>query len=338
MTKKRVFSGIRPTGEFHLGNYFGALRTWVDLVENYECIYSVVDYHAITTPFDPKEMPLTIFNSMASLLAIGLSPENCSLMLQSDVPEHTELAWVLSCIAPLGQMERMTQFKEKSQQSPENINLGLLSYPALMASDIIVYRAQAVPVGDDQVQHLELTRDLTRKFNNQYGEFFPDPEPILSKTPRLMGLDGKSKMSKSLGNHISLFEQPDVLQKKVLTAVTDENRKRRSDPGNPDICNIFALHNIFSSAEEVETVNRECRTAGIGCVDCKKMLLTHVEPFIAPFRDRYTELQNKPAEVHEAFQEGAKRCRPIARETVDGVKQRMGLGSHAVSQQSVTAS
>ncbi len=328
MTQKRVFSGIRPTGEIHLGNYFGALRNWVDLTGSYNCIYCVVDYHAITTPFEASEMPQTVFNSMASLMAVGLSPDNCSLVVQSDVKEHTELAWILSCIAPLGQMERMTQFKEKSNQAPENINLGLLSYPALMASDIMVYRAEAVPVGDDQIQHLELTRDLTRKFNNAYGEFFPDPEPILSKTPRLMGLDGKAKMSKSLGNHISLFEEADTLNKKVMTAVTDENRKRRTDPGNPDICNIFALHNIFSEKDEIETINTECRSAGIGCVDCKKILLTHVEPFIEPFRTKYNDLQAQPDQVKSAFADGAAKSRPLAEETVAGVKERMGLGKH----------
>lgn len=326
--KQRVFSGIRPTGEVHLGNYFGALRNWVDIVDKYDCIYAVVDYHALTTPFDPREMPQQVFNTMASLMAIGLSPDRCSLIVQSDVPEHAELAWVLSCIAPLGQMERMTQFKEKAQQDPENINLGLLAYPALMSADILIYQAEVVPVGDDQVQHLELARDLARKFNNLYGEKLPEPEYMLTPTPRITGLDGKRKMSKSLGNHISLFEEPDSLRKKMMSAVTDENRKRRSDPGNPDICNIYALHNIFSEQETIDHVNQECRVAGIGCVDCKKMLLNNLEPFIEPYRNRYQELQTNTGEVYDAMAAGAERCRPIAQETVQNVKDCLGIGGN----------
>ena len=266
---------------------------------------------------------------MAALIASGLTPDKCSLVFQSDINQHTELAWILSCIAPLGLMERMTQFKEKSQQTTQdNVNLGLLAYPALMAADILVYRAEAVPVGEDQVQHLELTRDLARKFNNAYGEYFPEPQPILSQTPRLMGLDGKSKMSKTLNNHISLFEEADSLNKKIMTAVTDENRKRRSDPGDPDICNIFSLHKIFSTAEEVEMINRDCRTAGIGCVDCKKILLGHAEPFICPFREKYHELAAKPDMVYDAARDGAARCQPIAKETMDNVKERLGIRTH----------
>ncbi|RJP33806.1 MAG: tryptophan--tRNA ligase [Candidatus Omnitrophota bacterium] len=328
MNRKRIFSGIRPTGEIHLGNYFGALRNWVDLMHQYDCVYGVVDYHAITTPFEAKTMPQMVFNTMAALIAVGLDAEKCMMMVQSDVPEHTELAWILSCLAPLGQMERMTQFKEKSQQDPENINLGLLAYPALMAADILIYRADVVPVGDDQVQHLELTRDLARKFNNAFGDYFPEPQPLLTPTPRIMGLDGKAKMSKTLNNHISLFEESDVLQQKIMTAVTDENRKRRNDPGNPDICNIFSLHNIYSKNDEVQMIDRECRVAGIGCVDCKKILHGHLETSIAPFRDRYKELHEKPDEVRDIAREGAKRCLPIAQETLQEVKSRLGIGKH----------
>ncbi|MFB3787182.1 MAG: tryptophan--tRNA ligase [bacterium] len=325
MNKSRIFSGIRPTGGIHIGNYFGALRNWVQLQDSYDCVFGVVDYHALTTPFEPAAMPRLCFDMMAALLAAGLNPDRCALIFQSDVPEHTELAWILSCIAPLGQMERMTQFKDKSQQTPENINLGLLSYPALMAADILIYRANAVPVGEDQVQHLELTRDLARKFNNAYGEFFPEPEALLTETPRIMGLDGKNKMSKSLDNHISLFEPADTLQQKIMTAVTDENRKRRSDPGNPDVCNIFSLHKIFSTPEEVAMIDRECRVAGIGCVDCKKILLSHMEPFIAPLRDKHQALQDNPDMVYDIAEQGVNRCRPIAQETMAGVKERLGI-------------
>ncbi len=328
MTRKRIFSGIRPTGDFHLGNYFGALRNWVELMEQYDCVYGVVDYHAITTPFDPNTMPEMVFNALAAMISVGLDPEKCSMMIQSDVPEHTELAWILSCLAPLGQMERMTQFKEKSQQDPENINMGLMAYPALMAADILIYRAEVVPVGDDQVQHLELTRDLARKFNNAFSEYFPEPQPLLTQTPRIMGLDGKSKMSKTLNNYISLFEEPDILRQKIMTAVTDENRKRRSDPGNPHICNIFSMHKLFSTEEEIQMVNRECRTAGIGCVDCKKVLLENMEPFLAPFREKYKELHAHPDQVYDVANQGAERCRPIAQETLNEVKTALGIGTH----------
>ncbi len=326
MNRKRVFSGIRPTGELHLGNYFGAIENWVRLTDEYDCIYGVVDLHALTTPFDSQTLPEVTFNTMAALMAAGLDPEKCRLMVQSEIHEHSELAWVLSCISPLGQMERMTQFKDKSQQDPDNINLGLLAYPSLMAADILIYRADAVPVGEDQVQHLELARDLARKFNYTFSEFFPEPEAILTKTPRIMGLDGKTKMSKTKDNYISLFEEPETLRRKIMTAVTDENRKRRTDPGNPDICNIYAMHNIFSTQEEIDMVNQECRNAGIGCVDCKKLLMTHLEPFIEPFRSRYQELQNNPSEVHAAVEEGIESVRRVAQETLEGVKSRIGLG------------
>lgn len=325
MSKKRVFSGIRPTGEIHIGNYFGALRNWVAIQDQYECVYAVVDYHALTTPFDAAEMPKLIFDMLAALLACGIDPQKSILMVQSDIKEHTELAWVLSCLAPLGLMERMTQFKDKSQQSPENINLGLLAYPALMAADILIYRADAVPVGEDQVQHLELTRDLARKFNNAYGEYFPEPAPLLTPTPRIMGLDGKAKMSKSLNNHISLFEPYESLKQKIMTAVTDENRKRRNDPGNPEICNIFSLHTIFSKKEEVETINRECRTAGVGCVDCKKTLLGNAEEFLCPFREKYETLHKQPEIVYQIAEKGAQQARPIAHETMTEVKKRLGI-------------
>lgn len=326
-----MFSGIRPTGDFHLGNYFGALRNWVKLIDEYDCIYGVVDYHALTTPFEAQILPRAVFNSVASLMSVGLDPARCTLIVQSDIPEHTELGWILSCLAPLGQMERMTQFKEKSQQTPENINLGLLAYPALMAADIMIYRSDAVPVGEDQVQHLELTRDLARKFNNAYGETFPEPEAILTDTPRIMGLDGKSKMSKSLNNHISLYEESDSLKTKIMTAVTDENRKRRHDPGNPDVCNIYSLHNLFSTEEEKQEINVECRRAGIGCVDCKKILLNHMEEFITPFRDRHHHLVKHPEKVHEAATQGAAKAHPLAQETMEMVKSRMGIGQHAAA-------
>lgn len=268
--KKRLFSGIQPSGEVHIGNYLGAIKNWVGMIDRYDCIFCIVDYHAITVEYDPKEMQNRIINAAAVNIAAGLDPNKCILFVQSHVPEHTELAWILNTVTPMGHLERMTQFKDKAKQHRDNINAGLFTYPVLQAADILVYKAEAVPIGEDQVQHIELAREIARKFNSRYGEIFPDPKEILSDAPRIMGIDGKTKMSKSRDNYISLVESSESIWKKLSTAVTDENRKRRTDPGNPEICNLFTLHKHYSSIEQIERINRECRTAEIGCVECKK--------------------------------------------------------------------
>lgn len=323
--KKRLFSGIQPSGDVHIGNYLGAIKNWVRMIEQYDCIFCIVDYHAITIEYDPKEMQRRILNAAAVNIAAGLDPNLCSIFVQSYVPEHTELAWILNTITPIGHLERMTQFKDKSKQHRENINAGLFTYPVLQTADILLYKGEAVPVGEDQVQHIELAREIARKFNLRYGETFPDPQEVLSAAPRIMGLDGKTKMSKSLGNYISLVETPESIWKKLSTAVTDENRKRRTDPGNPEICNLFTLHKHFSKKEQIDRINVVCRTAEIGCIECKKILSENIVEALTPIRFRYEQLISNPEHLLDILHTGAKKCQFIADNTMSEVKKKMGL-------------
>ncbi len=327
MQQRRVFSGMQPTGEAHLGNYLGALRQWVALQEQAECIFSVVDYHAITVEYDPAELPRRVFDMAVSFLAAGLDPDRCTMFVQSDVPEHTELTWVLNTVAPVGELERMTQYKDKTE-GMESIPAGLLNYPILMAADILLYRATHVPVGEDQLQHLELSREVARRWNRQYsgGEpFFPEPQPVMGDAGRIRGLDGQAKMSKSRGNTVGMLDEPEAVWQRVRTAVTDPQRVRRSDPGRPEECNVFALHRYFTPEPELARIDRECRSAGIGCVDCKRMLAEGIAREFAPMRERAAEYRARPERVREILGDGAARCRALARETMQGVRERMGL-------------
>jgi len=323
--KKRLFSGIQPSGDVHIGNYLGAIRNWVQMIEQYDCIFCIVDYHAITIEYDPKEMQRCILNAAAVNIAAGLDPNRCTIFVQSYVPEHTELAWILNTITPMGHLERMTQFKDKSKQHRENINAGLFTYPVLQTADILLYKGEAVPVGEDQIQHIELAREIARKFNLRYGETFPDPQEVLSAAPRIMGLDGKTKMSKSLGNYISLVETPESIWKKLSTAVTDENRKRRTDPGNPEICNLFTLHKHFSKKEQIDRINVVCRTAEIGCIECKKILSDNIVEALTPIRYRYEQLIKDTTYLLDLLHTCAKKCKNIAENTMSEVKKKMGL-------------
>jgi tryptophanyl-tRNA synthetase len=323
--KKRLFSGIQPSGEVHIGNYLGAIKNWTTLLDDYDCIFSIVDYHAITVEYDPDEMQKRIINAAATNIAAGLDPERCIIFVQSQVPEHTELTWILNTLTPMGILERMTQFKDKSRQNEKNINVGLFDYPVLQTADILLYKGSTVPIGEDQVQHVELSREIARKFNTRYGELFPEPQHLLSNAPRIMGLDGKNKMSKSMNNYISLIEEPDAIWKKLSRAVTDENRKRRDDPGNPDICNVFNLHKYFSNESEIERINKECRTAEIGCIDCKKILSDNMIKELEPIREKSLELINNPDQVKDTLNTGAEKCQKIAKETMSEVRSLMGL-------------
>ncbi len=323
--KKRLFSGIQPSGEVHIGNYLGAIKNWVGMIDRYDCIFCIVDYHAITVEYDPKEMQTRIINAAAVNIAAGLDPNKCILFVQSHVPEHTELAWILNTVTPMGHLERMTQFKDKAKQHRDNINAGLFTYPVLQAADILVYKAEAVPIGEDQVQHIELAREIARKFNSRYGEIFPDPKEILSDAPRIMGIDGKTKMSKSRDNYISLVESSESIWKKLSTAVTDENRKRRTDPGNPEICNLFTLHKHYSSFEQIERINRVCRTAEIGCIECKKILSENIIKALSPIREKYEELIKDKHSIIDILHEGAKKCKNMAEITMAEVRRQMGL-------------
>jgi tryptophanyl-tRNA synthetase len=321
----RVFSGIQPSGELHIGNYLGAVRNWVRLQETHECIFSIVDLHAITQPYEPSQLAERTFDMAVGLLAAGLDPEKCTLFVQSHVPQHTALMWAFNTVAPLGELERQTQFKDKSARM-ESVPAGLLNYPVLQAADILLYRADVVPVGEDQVQHLELAREIARRFNARFGEaYFPEPQPMLTGATRVLGLDGQAKMSKSLGNTIGILEDPASVWEKLRPAVTDPARKTRKDPGNPDICNIFGLHKHFSAAETVAEVAAKCRAAAFGCLDCKRILADNMLAHLAPMRERAAALRARPERVREVLAAGAARCRVLAAETMAGVDRLMGF-------------
>jgi tryptophanyl-tRNA synthetase len=321
----RVFSGIQPTGDIHIGNYVGALKQWVALVDRYECIYSVVDYHAIIVEYDTATMADRCLNAALILIACGLDPTKCHVMIQSHVPQHTELGWIFNTVTPVGDAERMTQFKEKSRQNRSNINMGLMDYPVLQAADILVYRAGYVPVGEDQVQHIELAREIVRKFNIRYGEVFPEPQPILSAAPRIMGLEGSNKMSKTLNNYIGLLEDDKSIWEKLRTAVTDVARVRRTDKGNPDVCNIYTMHKAFSTSPEQEELAAGCRSAGIGCIDCKKVLFRNMVAELTPIRERALALRKDPDYVMDVVRKGAGECQKMAGETMEMVRSALGL-------------
>jgi tryptophanyl-tRNA synthetase len=323
----RIFSGIQPSGELHIGNYLGAVKNWVALQGQFESIFCIVDYHAIIGSYEPEQLRLRRQDMAVSLLAAGIDPERCALFVQSAVPEHTELAWIFNTITPLGELERQTQFKDKSAKQ-ESINAGLLNYPVLQAADILLYRADRVPVGEDQVQHLELSRVIARRWNAAFsGEpgYFPEPQPLLTATRRIMGLDGQTKMSKSMGNTIGLIEEPDAIWNKLRPAMTDPARVKKTDPGTPEICNIYHLHKAFSPPATVEHVAMQCSTAGWGCIDCKKVLHASMEAELVPIRVRAKELVAKPSLVSDSLAAGADHCRKLARETLGVVRERMGI-------------
>ena len=325
VTSKRVFSGIQPSGELHIGNYLGAVRNWVRLQDEHDCLFSIVDLHAITQPYDPAALATLTLDMAVSLFAVGLDPDKCIVFVQSHVAEHTELNWLLTSVAPLGELERQTQFKDKAQRQ-ESVALGLLAYPVLQAADVLLYKASLVPVGEDQVQHLELMREIARRWNARYAhDFFPEPQPLLTNTKRVLGLDGKAKMSKSLGNTIGLFESPEAIWEKLRPAATDPARKTRKDPGTPEICNIFTLHQGFSPSDTIVEVAQKCRTAGWGCLDCKRVLADNMVKTLGPMRERAAELKREPARVLDTLRDCANRARALAQRTLGEVRDKMGF-------------
>ena len=322
-----IFSGIQPSGELHIGNYLGAVKNWVGLQHRQMSLFCIVDYHAITQPYEPAHLRQRTHELALTLLAAGLDPAVCTVFVQSRVPEHTELAWIFNTVTPLGELERQTQFKDKASRH-ESVPAGLLNYPVLQAADILLYRADAIPVGEDQVQHLELSRVIARNWNAKFSPgFFPEPQPLLAPTRRIMGLDGQAKMSKSLGNTIGLLESPEEIWAKLRPAVTDPARQRKTDPGNPEICNIFSLHKAFSPPETVQHVDTQCRTAGWGCIDCKQVLQTAMVAELTPIRSRADDLKAHPAAVTDALDRGADHARTMARATMGPVKEHMGLSA-----------
>lgn len=321
----RVFSGIQPSGELHIGNYLGAVQNWVRLQREYDCLFCVVDLHAVTQAYEAEALAERTRQMAAGLFAAGVDPATCIVFVQSHVPEHTELSWLLTTVTPLGELERQTQYKDKAQRQ-ESVLAGLLNYPVLQTADVLLYKATLVPVGEDQIQHLELMREIARRWNARFGQgFFPEPQPRLSTAKRVLGLDGQAKMSKSLGNTIGLLEPPESVWEKLRPAATDPARKTRKDPGDPDKCNIYTMHQGFSPPETLATVARNCRTAGWGCLDCKRVLADNMIAELAPVRERAAALAARPAEVDRQLAAGAARARAIARDTMREVRRRMGF-------------
>jgi len=321
----RIFSGIQPSGELHIGNYLGAVKNWAELQRSYESFFCVVDYHAITTPYEPADLRIRRREMMVSLLAAGLDPSKATIFIQSMVPEHTELAWIFNSVTPLGELERQTQYKDKASRM-ESVPAGILNYPVLQAADILLYRADLVPVGEDQVQHLELSREIARRWNARFGEgFFPEPQAKLTPARRILGLDGNAKMSKSMGNTVGLLEPPESIWEKLKPAVTDPARVRRTDPGTPEVCNIYHLHRAFSPPDVIAHVETQCRSAGWGCIECKRVLFEHMNTELAPIRARAVEIRARPEIVDQVIGDGAATARRVASATIREVKERMGL-------------
>ena len=395
--KERVFSGIQPTGDIHIGNYLGAVKKWVEISKTHDAIFCIVDDHAITIDYDPEALRRRSFEAALTTMACGLNPDECTLFIQSHVPEHTELTWLFNSLTPLGSLFRMHQFKDKSRAAlkkaldkkgggskssmlyqlknvgtealalaarlsadiealdpegdsdealPGRINeglgelmqhllvglgvseayTGLFDYPVLQAADILLYKAALVPVGEDQEQHLELCREVAERFNRKYGEVFPLCKRLPGEATRILGLDGKQKMSKSIGNHIGVLDTPEEIKKKLAGAYTDPNRVRKSDPGDPEKCNVFSLHGFFTDEAKRNDLAAQCRAGTVGCFECKKVLAENTDAALAPIRERAEHLRNHPEIVKEALDRGARRCRELAAETMTEVRRVMGIG------------
>ncbi|MCR4408672.1 MAG: tryptophan--tRNA ligase [Candidatus Saccharicenans sp.] len=332
--KKTVLSGMRPTGPLHLGNYVGALRGWVKLQETHHCFFTIVPWHALSSEYEnPKVIREYTFEVALDWLSAGLDPEKSVLFIQSEVKEHAELHLLLSMITPLPWLERVPTFKEQQQeiQDRELNTYGFLGYPLLQTADIIIYKAEVVPVGEDQAFHIELAREIVRRFNRFYGEVFPEPQMLLTEVPKLAGTDGR-KMSKSYGNAIYLKDSPETIRKKISPMVTDTRRKRRSDPGEPDDCPVFTLHKAFVSEEKRAELAAACRSASIGCLECKKVVIEALIQEFASFREKRAYYEKHPKLVWEIFEEGNKKAREVAGKTMAEVREVMGLvfpGSHS---------
>jgi tryptophanyl-tRNA synthetase len=325
--KERVLSGMQASGRLHLGNLVGALSNWVKLQDKYDCYYFVADWHALTTGYaDPSSIKESTKDILINFIAAGLDPEKCTIFLQSRVLEHAELHLLLSMITPLGWLERVPTYKEKQQELKDRdlSTYGFLGYPLLQTADIIVYRAKYVPVGIDQVPHLEISREIARRFNYLYKEIFPEPEALLTEFPKVVGVDGR-KMSKSYDNAIYISDTPENIEQKIRTMVTDPARIKRTDAGNPELSPVYQLHKIFSSKEEQEEMANGCRTAGIGCIECKKILIKNVFRVMEPIWTKRNELISNPGVLNEIVDRGTEKAKKIAGETMRLVREAMGL-------------
>ena len=328
MTKQRIFSGMQPSGKFHLGNYMGALENWIHLQDEYECFFSIVDLHSLTSMYeDTSQLKDYTFQKAMDWLSAGLDPEKNTIFVQSHVPEHSELHLLLSMMTPLSWLERVPTYKDKLQNLGEmgkEINTyGFLGYPELMSADIMLYKAEVVPVGEDQIPHVELCREVIRRFNHLYSPVFPEPKTKLSKAPSLPGTDGR-KMSKSYGNTIPFAATEEEIWERLRGMITDPQRVRRTDPGNPDVCPVFSLQKIFNPSE-VPEIDAACRSAEIGCVDCKKKLLKQMSILLTPIHERRIALEAQPEKVREILAFGAERARKAARQTMEEVRSAMGF-------------
>jgi len=325
--KKRVLSGMRPTGPLHLGNYHGALANWVQMQDAYDCFFFIADWHALTSDYENTGAISGYTRQlMIDWLSAGLTPEKSTLFVQSAIKEHAELFLLLSMITPVPWLERNPTYKDQIVQlsNKDLSTFGFLGYPVLQAADIIIYKADSVPVGVDQVPHVEITREIARRFNYLYGSVFPEPESILTETPKILGLD-RRKMSKSYNNAIFLADSPEKIMAKAAQMITDENRKRRSDPGNPDICNVFDFHRLYSGQETVEKIQKQCRGADIGCVECKKIMAGNLIEFLAPIREKRAYYEERPELVEEIIEAGCNRAREVAVETMASVRSAMKI-------------
>ena len=324
---KTVLSGMRPTGRLHLGHWVGALENWVKFQDLYNCYYVIVDWHALTTEYEnPSKIQEYIFEVATDWLAAGLTPEKSTLFIQSKVKQHAELHLILSMIVPLGWLERVPTYKEQKQQLKDrDLNTyGFLGYPVLQTADIIIYKAELVPVGEDQKAHIELAREIVRRFNHLYGEVFPEPKEILTPVPKILGIDGR-KMSKSYGNAIYMSDSSEQLKEKILPMITDTRRKRRTDPGVPEDCPVFTLHKAFTPEEKRKEIEEGCRTAGIGCIDCKKILIEELGEKFASFREKKEYYMKHRDEVWDILEEGSKKAREKAEQTMEEVRKAVGL-------------
>jgi tryptophanyl-tRNA synthetase len=327
MAKKgRVFSGARPTGRQHLGNYLGAIKNYVAMQNDYECVYCIVDLHALTTVETTENLKQNTYDMALDWLAAGIRPEESIVFVQSHVPQVTELHTILSMVTPLGKLTDLPTFKEKVRDQPNNINYGLVGYPVLMTADIVLYKTDLVPVGIDQAPHIEFARETVRSFNYRYSTTaLIEPQMKSTEIPKVLGIDGQQKMGKSLNNHIELAATPDETRQRVMQMVTDPQRMKRTDPGNPDVCNVYSMHKVFSPAEEVQMINAECRKAGIGCVDCKKRFAENLNKNLEPFRAKRAEFDKNPDNVWDVLHDGAKRARAIAEATMRDVRKAVQL-------------
>src|SRR5919107_3790162 len=326
--RERVFSGIQPSGASHLGNYLGAQVNYVAMQDGYDAIYAIVDLHALTTVHDGAELAALTRNIVLDLLAVGLDPARCALIRQSDFPEHAELAWIFNTCVPVAWAERNPTYKEGREEGKEN-SLGLLDYPILQAADIVIYKASRVPVGKDQAAHLELSREIVRAFNRRYGPIFPEPEPVFTEAPTVLGIDGQAKMSKSAGNTIPIFAEPDEIRRLVMSMVTDPQRIKRTDPGRPEVCNVCQLHRYFGG--DYLQIHDGERTARTGCVDTKRLLAERIIEHFRPMRERRLQLAADPGVVEETLAAGAAKVRPILDATMAEVRAAVGIGPRATS-------